>query len=68
MGQDIADYFDLVYRKAIELNALDSELQGLPKGEDRSKNIQCQREIKDWLNSQYKVVDEKFNQLLTLRH
>lgn len=68
VGADVASYFDRIYRKAVELNGLDSELEWLPVCEDRSRNISHQREIKNWLQAQYAVLDEKFAPLLTLKH
>ena len=69
VGSDLAEYFDKeLYRKAVELNGLESELKGLEPGPVRTQNIQRQREIKNWLSAQRDVLDKKFVPLLRLSH
>lgn len=66
---DIAEYLDKqLYRKALDLKCLDSELKGAPVGEERSKNVRKQSELKDWILQQYNVLDEKFSPFLNLQH
>jgi hypothetical protein len=67
-GREIARYFDdELYKKAIDLQALHSELEGL-EGEERKRNIEKQRELKNWFQDQYRVLDHKFDPLMGLRH
>ena len=65
----IAEYLDKqLYDKAIDLQTLDAELEGVPVGEERTKNVSEQSEIKKWFAAQYKVLDEKFSPYLQLQH
>lgn len=69
VGKELSQYFDNdLYRKAVELNGLESELQGLSAGAARSSNVRKQREIKTWLSDQREVLDAKFSPLLDLQH
>lgn len=68
LNTDIAEYLEDIYRKAVSLQFLVSELQDLPIGEERSANIHMQREIKEWLLKQYEVLDEKLAPYLRLEH
>jgi len=67
LNPDIADYLDKqLYAKLTELLMLDTELAPLPVGDGRTKNVHAQREIKNWLMAQLKVLDEKFSPFLGL--
>lgn len=69
LNSDIADYLEeQIYHKAIELQTLSSELEGMPVGEERSANVQKQSEIKKWMLKQFEVLDEKFAPFLRLGH
>jgi hypothetical protein len=69
LSSELAEYLDKeLYAKAIDLQCLSSELEGVPAGEERTDNIKKQREIKNWLTAQHKVIDDKFSTYLTLRH
>jgi hypothetical protein len=69
LNDDIATYFDeQIWKKAVELQTLDLVLEGVPVGDERTRNVQQQGEIKKWLISQYKVLDEKFSPFLKLEH
>ncbi len=68
VGASIAEYLDKeLYRKSIDLQALNSELDSL-QGPERTRNIERQREIKNWFQDQYAVLDHKFDSLLSLKH
>lgn len=55
----IAEYLDKqLYHKALDLQTLEAELEGVPVGEERTKNVRTQAEIKKWFMAQYKVLDE----------
>ncbi|MGQ0833701.1 MAG: hypothetical protein ACT4O5_02060 [Gammaproteobacteria bacterium] len=68
VGAALAEYLDKLYREASLLHSLDSELEGVPAGPERSQNVRRQREIKEWISSQYDVLDIKFAPLLRLKH
>ena len=69
LGSGIAEYLDKqLYHKAIELQTLAAELEGVPVSEVRTKNVHAQREIKDWFMAQYDVLDAQFTPFLQLRH
>lgn len=65
----IAEYLEKeLYHKAIDLQRLDAELNGLPIGTERSTNVQYQSYLKKWFNDQFNVLDEKFRPYLQLQH
>ena len=67
--KDIASYIDdTIWKLAIDLECLESELQGVPVGEERSKNVKKQSEIKKQLLKELNGLDEKFSKYLQLRH
>ncbi|MEM5406200.1 hypothetical protein [Paraburkholderia unamae] len=69
LSNDVARYLDEVLRRRmLELQTLDSELEGLAVGPDRSANVKKQTEIKNWLASQIETLDGKFDQYLRLAH
>ena len=69
LSQEIAVYLDKqLYHKAIDLQTLAAELEGVLVGEVRTKNVQAQAEIKKWFMAQYPVLDAKFGPFLHLRH
>ena len=69
LNDDIATYFDeQIWGNSVDLQALDAELEGAPFGDERTKNVQRQGQIKKWLIDQYKVLDEKFSPFLKLGH
>ena len=69
LSQEIAVYLDKqLYHKAIDLQTLAAELEGVPIGEVRTKNVHAQADIKKWLMAQYPVLDAQFGPFLHLRH
>lgn len=65
----IAEYLEKqIYRKALDLQVLDSELQGIPAGEERSINIRAQVDLKKWFIAQHETMDERFSPFLRLSH
>lgn len=69
LNASVAEYLDKhLYHKAIELQALASELEGVGVGEERTTNVHAQADIKKWFLAQYEVLDEKFAPYLQLRH
>lgn len=69
LNSDIATYLDeQIWSEAIDLQTLKAELEGMPVGSERTENVQKQREVKDNLQSQIKILDKKFSPFLTLGH
>jgi len=67
--EEIAKYVgETIWHLAIELECLDSELVGVPVGEERTKNVHRQGEIKKQLNQEFKALEEKFSKYLQLQH
>lgn len=65
----IADYLDKkIYESAIDLQTLNSELNGLQGDNARRANIEQQRLLKHWFSDQYPVIDQLFAPFLTLHH
>lgn len=66
---EIAEYVDkTVWHLAVELECLESELQGVPVGKERTKNVHRQAEIKSQLKAELQFLEEKFAKYLQLRH
>lgn len=69
LNENIALYLDKqIWDEAINLQTLQAELEGVPAGEERTKNLQSQRDIKHRLQSQFELLDKKFTPFLTLTH
>lgn len=69
LSTEIATYLDEeLFTKGSDLRCLYDELEGVPVSEERTNNVHEQRKIKEWLESQYKILDEKFSKYLALRH
>lgn len=67
--KELAEYVDkTIWHLAVELECLDSELEGVPVGEERTKNVKRQSEIKEQLNRELQSLEEKFAKYLQLRH
>jgi len=67
--KQIADYMDEnIWKPAIDLECLESELQGLPVGKERSENVHKQRDIKLQLHEELKSLEGRFAKYLQLRH
>lgn len=69
LDEDIETYFENeLRRKAVELLTLDNELQGLPAGDQRDKNVRKQSELRSGILDQYNVLDRNFEKYLRLNH
>ncbi len=69
LNDSVAEYLENhLHHKAINLQTLAAELEGVPVGEERTKNVHAQSEIKKWFMAQYKILDEKFAPFLQLQH
>lgn len=65
----VAEYLDKqLYHKALDLQCLASELEGVGVGDVRTQNVRKQAEIKKWFMAQYEVLDEHFAPFLRLQH
>ncbi|MCE8016133.1 hypothetical protein HOP62_08590 [Halomonas sp. MCCC 1A17488] len=65
----IAEYVDEnIWAPAIDLECLESELQGLPVGGERSANVRKQRDLKQKLHEELKGLEGRFAEYLQLRH
>ena len=68
-NDEIVSYLDnIIWHKICDLGCLQSELEGMPVGEARSKNVHDQADLKKWLAAQLQVIDSKFSPFLSLRH
>ena len=69
LNSEIAEYLDKqLYHQAVDLQMLESELEGVPVGDVRSNNVKAQSEIKKWFAAQFTVLDSKFGPFLQLNH
>lgn len=67
--KEIAEYIDKqIWHLAIDLECLDLELEGVPVGEERSRNVKRQSEIKKQLRDELTSLEEKFAKYLQLQH
>jgi hypothetical protein len=63
----VAEYLDKVlFMKATDLQVLQSLLEDLPVGEERTANAREQGELRKWFREQYGVLDEMFSPFLKL--
>ena len=69
LSLDIAEYLDKqIYAKAIDLQTLSAELEGVGVGPERTKNVHAQADIKKWIVVQFAVLDTHFAPYLRLQH
>lgn len=63
------DYLDKeIWSKACRLGALQAELAGESRGPSRTKNVEAQRETKEWLVAQLREMEKRFESYLKLSH
>ncbi len=63
----VKEFVGEIYRKALELHALEVTLDPL-RGEERSKNIENQRVIQDWFMDALNSLEARFDKYLSLKH
>jgi hypothetical protein len=69
LSPSVAKYLDKeLYAKGVDLQCLSAELEGVPVSKERSTNVHEQRNIKLWLDDQYRILDEKFAKYLSISH
>lgn len=57
-----------LWHLALKLQTLSAELEGVPVGEARTKNVREQAEIKKQFNEELKSIESKFVKYLQLEH
>lgn len=68
-GVEIVDYIDkTLWPKICQLGCLQAELDGMERGEERTRLINAQADLKIWLSNQLKVIDDMFARYITLSH
>ncbi|MBN8413597.1 hypothetical protein [Halomonas litopenaei] len=68
-SDELAEFLDKeIYHLAVDLQMYQSQMEGLPVGEERSKNVHAAADIKKNLLKMYSPVDEKFGKYLSLKH
>tara|TARA_R110002167_G_scaffold110677_9_gene281507 strand:+ start:4085 stop:4495 length:411 start_codon:yes stop_codon:yes gene_type:complete len=66
---EISEYVDkTIWHMAVHLQSLEAELEGVPVGEIRSKNVKEQSHIKKKLHEEIKGLEAKFSKYLQLGH
>ncbi len=65
--KEIKDFTSEIYKNAVNLHCLTTELDSLT-GEKRTENIKKQGDIKKWYSEQLNTLDEKFIEYLRLEH
>src|SRR3990170_3384161 len=63
---EIQEYLDTVYKKALRLRAVNRRYQPLPLGEERSKLVIEEAEFLDWFTKQFEQSD-KFDKYLKFK-
>jgi hypothetical protein len=56
-----------IYEKAVELHALEATLESL-RGEERAKNVEAQRVVKNWLQETLSSLEGRFEKYFKLTH
>jgi hypothetical protein len=65
----IDDYLkNEIHGKAVELQGLEAMFDAGLEREARNQNLERQSEIKSWFNSQFAVLESRFENYLNLRH
>ncbi|MCG2778536.1 MAG: hypothetical protein L6406_22915 [Desulfobacterales bacterium] len=63
---DIKTLVEDVLKKAVYLNTLQEELEGLKEPEERKRNVAHQRETRDWFEEQTSGLGQRFKKFLRL--
>jgi hypothetical protein len=67
--KEIEEYVNKnIWHLACDLECLDAELEGVPVGEERSRNVKKQAEIKRQLYKELKSLEDTFAKYLQLQH
>ncbi|MEM6484526.1 MAG: hypothetical protein AAF662_06025 [Pseudomonadota bacterium] len=65
---DVKNLISDIYSHAVNLQALDAELQGEPPGAGRTENVEQQRQIKEWMQESLNSMESRFEKYLKLEH
>ena len=65
-NSEIKMFVDEVIKKADYLDALEKERKSLTDQEELQRNVQSQRQIKDWFESEINKIDDRFKKFLQL--
>ena len=69
LNDEIAKYLDeKIWNKAIDLQTLRAELEGVPVSDERTANVRKQGEIKKELYAQNEIIEKMFTPFLKLGH
>lgn len=69
VSHEVEEYLEReLYTPALKLQTLQSMLEGVPAGDERTKNVARQLELKTHFNAQYKQLDIWFSAYLQLSH
>lgn len=67
--KNIAEYMDKhIWAPAMDLECLESELEGISIGDERTKAVHKQREIKTKFHQELKSLEDRFAICLQFRH
>jgi hypothetical protein len=67
--EDIVHYLEKdMWQKICALSCVQSELEDMPSGEERSRKIQVKGALVSWFAGQLEILDTKFSPFLLLRH
>jgi hypothetical protein len=67
LDDEIHEYLNkAIYHQALILQEIEAELPSMTVGDARTAAVQREREIKDWFNVQFDVLDAKFEKFLHL--
>lgn len=68
-GSDVGikAFIEQIFKEAVRLHTLDATLES-SRGEERSRNIEKQAEIKEWFRQELGGLERRFESYLSLRH
>jgi hypothetical protein len=66
-GEDVINYISLIDKKALEFGSLSQELEGIPKGEERSKACEEKTRLLMWLIDQLPRLKDVFSPYLKFK-
>jgi len=69
VSQDIHDYFESeLYNPALELERIDSEIDNLRTGEERTRTVEQRKNLRIHFHKQLDQLDTRFSPYLQLKH
>ena len=68
LSSDISGYLEELFKNALELSQLWSQITDSPPAEERAIIAERQREIRLWFEEQREEIDRKFSRWLKLKH